>query len=182
MIRFILLILVLVVIVSLFRTAKEDYHSHWAKLLGNFKFSTKEFYSLLKTEMESHQIENLSFSEVAIKTAGIFSSERIYLRVKWKDYTYDLCFAPFGDGSFVSWWLFYETSPNETFISKIPFVGEVIRNAIYRKTYYKIDTASMFMTYAHNSVIKVIEDITKETGVRISDEERRPILKDIFSR
>ncbi len=178
----IIFILALLLFFSLFRTAKEDYHSHWAKLLGDFKFSTKEFYSRLKTEMESHQIENLSFSEVSLKTGSIFSSERIYLRVKWKDYRYDLCFAPFGDGCFVSWWLFYETSPSEMFISKIPFIGGILANALFKKTYYKIDTASSFMTYAHHSVIKVIEEITKETGIRISDEERKPILKDIFSR
>jgi hypothetical protein len=177
-----LFILLILVIISFLRTPKEDYHSNWAQLLSGVKFSTKEFYRLVQSEMQSHEITNLSFEEVSLKTGSIFSSERLYLRVRWKEYYYDLCFAPFGDGCFVSWWLIFETSSEEEFLTKIPFVGEWIRRAYYRKTYYKIDTASMFMTYAHHSVLKVIDEITKETGIRLSELERKPILNNIFAR
>ena len=133
--------------------------------------------------MQSHEIDDLDFEEVSLKTGNIFSSERLYLRVKFRnEYRYDLCFAPFGDGCFVSWWLFYETTPQEMFINKIPFVGGLLAHALFRKTYYKIDTASAFMTYAHHSVLTVIEEITKETGIRLSEGDKKPILKDIFSR
>ena len=37
---------------------KEDYHSNWATLLSSFKFSTKEFYERVKSEMLNHGIEN----------------------------------------------------------------------------------------------------------------------------
>lgn len=164
------------------RKPKEDYHSNWSQLLPGFKFSTKEFYERVQSEMLSHEIENIGFEEVSLRTGGVFSSERLYLRVRWKEYYYDLCFAPFGDGCFVSWWLIFETDMEEIFSSKIPFIGGWIVRAFYRKTYYKIDTASMFMTYAHHSVLVVIDEITKATGIRLSEDERKPILRNIFDR
>lgn len=182
MITFIIFILFLLVVISLLRKSKEDYHSNWASLLPCFKFSTKEFYRLVQTEMKSHEINKLSFEEVSLKTGSVFSSERLYLRVKWQEYHYDLCFAPFGDGCFVSWWLIFETSSEEEIFTKIPFVGEWIRRAFFRKTYYKIDTASMFMTYAHHSVLAVVDEITKNTVIRLTELERKPILNDIFAR
>lgn len=171
-----------IVLISFLRKSKEDYHSHWSQLLSGFKFSTKEFYQLVNKEMLSHKIDQLIFEEVSLNTGGVFSSERLYLRVRWNEYHYDLCFAPFGDGCFVSWWLIFETSIEEELLTRIPFVGEWIRGAFFRKTYYKIDTASMFMTYTHRSVLTVIDEITKNTGIRLTEDERKPILKNIFAR
>lgn len=182
MVGFLVFILFIIFIISIIRKPKEDYHSNWSTLLPNFKFSTKEFYKLVRSEMESHEISDLSFKEVSLKTGSIFSSERLYLRVRWNEYYYDLCFAPFGDGCFVSWWLIFETSEGEEIFSKTPLIGEWIRRTFYRKTFYKIDTASMFMTYAHNAVLSVIDEITKSSGIRISQEDRKPILKNLFQR
>ena len=67
-------------------------------------------------------------------------------------------------------------------ISKIPFVGKWLVKKWYPITYYKVDTASMFMTYCHNAVLNVIDTITKESGIRISEQQRRPVLQDIFTR
>ena len=177
-----IILLLIIFFVVILRMPKEDYHSNWAQLLPDFKFSTKKFYGLVESEMASHGIKGLFFEEVSLKIASIFSSERLYLRVKWGEYHYDLCFAPFGDGCFVSWWLIFETTGIEDLLTKIPFIGEWIRKAFFRKTYYKIDTASMFMTYAHNAVLKVIDEITKDTGIRLSEAERKPILRNIFDR
>ena len=176
-----LFVIVLILIIVL-KHPKKDYHSHWAQLLPNFKFSTKEFYELVQKEMSSHEIEGLSFGEVSLKTASIVSSSRYYLRVRWKDYYYDLCFAPFGDGCFVSWWLIFEVTSGEEFLSRLPFIGGWIQRWFFQKTFYQIDTASMFMTYSHNSVLSVIDEITKNTVVRLIEDQRKPDLNNIFKR
>jgi hypothetical protein len=103
--------------------------------------------------------------------------------VKWKDYQYDICAAPFGNGFFVSWWLLYRDSIWKIIISKIPFIGRWIARTLFPITYYRIDTASMFMTYAQSSVLKVIDDITNNKGVSaLTKDERKPLLNDIFIR
>lgn len=182
MFSIILAIIIVLCLFGLLRKSKADNHSHWSQLISPFVFSTKEFYELVKKEMESHDIDGLNFEEVSLKIGNVFSSERLYLRVSWKDYYYDVCFAPFGDGCFVSWWLFFKRSDAEDFFIKIPLVGILIKHAFFRKTYYQLDTASMFMTYAQKSVMAVIDEITKNTGIRIDEIDRKPIMNNIFIR
>ncbi len=178
----ILVLLLIIIILIILRKPKEEYHSNWAQLLPNFKFSTKDFYELVKKEMSDHKIKGLSFEDVSLSISSVFAGKRLYLRVKWGDYHYDLCFAPFGDGCFVSWWLIFKTPPLEEFLTKVFFLGGWTRRIFFRKTYYQIDTASMFMTYAHHSVLTVVDEITKDTGIRLSETERKPILKNILDR
>lgn len=176
------LLLAFLVVIGLLRKPKEEHHSNWSKLLPEFKYSTLDFYNQVIEEMNTHDLTELSFEQIPLKTGNAFSAERLYLRVRWKEYHYDICFAPFGDGCFVSWWLIYENSDLEIFLTKIPFIGEWIRKAFFKKTYYKIDTASMFMTFAQHSVLAVIDEITKTSGIRLSEDERKPILNNIFLR
>ena len=68
-------------------------------------------------------------------------------------------------------------------ISKIPFVGKWLGEIWFPVTYYRVDSASMFMSYAQASVLKVIEDITNGQGTRaLTETERKPILNDVFKR
>lgn len=161
----------------------KNYHSNWNTLIDNFDYSPKEFYKLLKVELESHGITNIKIYEKSIQEGGVMSHARIYLRATWKDYQYDICGCKFGKGFFISWWLIYKDSLEKIIISKIPFVGKWVANAWYPVTYHRIDTASMFMTYVHSSVLKVIEDITNDKGVRaLTEDERKPVLNNVFIR
>lgn len=176
-------ILAFLILKFIFSKTLKNHHSNWNTLIDNFDFSSKEFYSLLKTELESHGITKIKISEVYLNEGGIMSSSRIYLRATWKDYQYDICGAKFGDGFFVSWWLLYKDSIGKILISKIPFIGSWLAQKLYPITYYRIDTASMFMSYAQSSVLKVIQDITNNKGVRaLTEAERKPILNNIFIR
>ncbi|WP_323787704.1 hypothetical protein [Psychroserpens sp.] len=178
-------IFILIGIVILFivlRRTKKEFHSHWNTLIPNFTYLSKDFYAQFKKELLSHGIEGVTTSFVSLKEGGITSSKRLYLRILWKNYQYDVCCAPFGDGLFLSSWLMYRTSVWQIIISHIPFIGGWLIRKFYKITYYKVDTASMFMTYCHQTVLKITDEITKESGIRISDADRKPILKDIFKR
>jgi len=176
-------LLAFLVLKFIFSRTLKSYHSRWNTLIDNFEYSPKEFYSRLKTELESHGVSNITIKEKYIKVGGVMSYSRIYLRATWKDYQYDICGAKFGHGFFVSWWLMYKDSIWKILISKIPFIGVWLAQKLYPVTYYRIDTASMFMSYAQSSVLKVVEDITNNKGVRVLTEaERKPILNDIFIR
>ena len=168
---------------SIFSTTFKSHHSNWNTLIDNFNFSTREFYKLLKEELQNQGIKRIEIEQVSLKEGNAFSSRRSYLRATWKEYQYDICAAPFGKGFFISWWLLYKNSIGQLIISKIPFVGGWLARKLYPVTYYKIDTASMFMSYAQAAVLKVVDDITKSQGVRaMSEQERKPTLQDIFKR
>lgn len=181
-IPWLLILLAILILFFFFKKNKKNFHSHWNTLIPDFKYLSKDFYAELKKELLSHDIKGISTSFVSLKEGGIASSRRLYLRVEWKNYQYDMCCAPFGDGLFLSWWLVYKTSIFQMLISRIPFIGKWLERKLFPITYYKIDTASMFMTYCHNAMLKVADNITKEKGIRIDDSDRKPILKDIFKR
>ncbi|MEN8775490.1 MAG: hypothetical protein ABF263_09240 [Polaribacter sp.] len=83
----------------------------------------------------------------------------------------------------MSWWLLYKDSIAKILISKIPIVGGWLAQKLYPVTYYRIDTASMFMSYAQSSVLKVIDNITNNKGVSaFSEAEKKPVLNNIFIR
>lgn len=174
---------IFIILKSLFNSLLKDHHSNWNTLIDNFDYSPKEFYGRLKTELESHSVSNIKIKQVYINEGGVMSHSRIYLRATWKGYQYDICGAKFGDGFFISWWLLYTNSFWKIVMSKIPFIGGWIAKKLYPVTYYSVDTASMFMSYAQASVVKVIEDITKDKGVRaLSENDKKPVLNDIFKR
>lgn len=175
-------ILGIVLIKTLISQILKNYHSNWNTLLDGFNFSTQEFYSLLREELKKQGITDLTIKDVSLKEGSFFSKRRRYLRIQWKEYQYDMCAAPFGKGFFISWWLIYKNSTGAIIISKIPFVGKWLAKKWYPITYYKVDTASMFMTHCHNAVLSVIDTITKESGIRISEQQKRPVLRDVFVR
>lgn len=176
-------LVVFLILKSIFSATFKSHHSKWNTLIDNFNFSTHEFYKLLREELQNQGIKSIEIKQVSLKEGNAFSSRRSYLRATWKEYQYDICAAPFGKGFFISWWLLYKNSIGQLIISKIPFLGGWLARKLYPVTYYKIDTASMFMSYAQAAVLKVIDDITKEQGVRaFSETDKKPILNDVFKR
>jgi len=174
--------LLILLVIGFFAKSKTALHSHWNTLLDNLTHSTTDFYDQLSAELSSQNIEGLSIERVNLDTGGVFSHKRLYLRVQWREYTYDCCCAPFGKGTFVSWWMYTRSAKAEEYIGKIPMIGSWLVKKFYPVTIYRMDTASMFMTYTQASVLKVIDAITKEKGTRLTQEERKPILTDPFKR
>jgi hypothetical protein len=181
--------IILVVILPLFilffllRRKKKTYHSHWNTLLAGFNYSSQEFFELVEAELYKHEVDDISTGYTNLATGGIGSDRRMYLEVEWNNLHYYICAAPFGDSFFVSAWLQNTHSAFEVLIYKIPLIGGRIHRLLFPETIYKIDTASMFMTFAHSSLMKVITEVTKDTGVRaLTEEEKKPILHDVFKR
>jgi hypothetical protein len=176
-------ILIIIAVISFLKKGIPTLNANWNTLLDNFEYSTQDFYKLLTTELGSHGIKKIKIQEKYISIGNALGVKRLYLRVKWNNYTYDCCMAPYGKGTFISWWMFTEKTGMELLLSKIPFIGNYLVKAFFPVTYYSMDTASMFRTYAQASVLKVIDDITENKGVRaLSESERKPILNDIFKR
>lgn len=165
----------------IFSRRLKNHHSNWNTLVDDFQYPTVDFYKLLKEELKATQVKGFSYSEANLwEGLNVVSYRRKYLRVTWKEYQFDVCAAPFGRGMFFSWWLVYKHSLAEILIGKIPYIGWWIVRKLFPVTYYKIDTASMFMAYAQTAVLNVIDHISNEKGARIlTESERKPILNDI---
>lgn len=177
-----LIILIIVLIRYLVKRRTKHLHANWNTLIDGFSYSTPEFYILIEKEILRHGISDITIKEVNLKESHSLSSRRKYLRIQWREYTYDCCLAPFGNGTFVSWWFYSKRPVIELIIASLLFIGRWLASKLYRQTYYTYDTASMFRSYVEQSFHKVIEDITKDTGYRLASEDRKPHIRDMFKR
>jgi len=156
--------------------------SNWHNLLAGFQASPKQFYASVEEAINKREIPDCKLSRVSISEGGIFSSSREYLRVTRKDFKFDICASPFGKGFFVSWWLLGEVSGLAAWLSTIPIIGIIFQRLVKPLTYYQLDTAYMFQSAVHSSVLEVIDAMTKTQGVRaLAEPDRKPIMREFFA-
>jgi hypothetical protein len=86
--------------------------AHWQKLVPDFTVSPLEFYDALEAAIRKQDIPEMRFSRVEYHESGVLSALRLYQRIERKKLAFDVCAAPFGTGSFFSWWL---TEPKKSY-------------------------------------------------------------------
>ncbi len=157
--------------------------AHWHKSIVNLQESPQKFYNSLVQVISQRNIPGIDISRIDYREGGVFSAKRTYLRVKRKEHIFDICAAPFGNGFFFSWWLGHKMGFFWTLIIAIPFLGLHLLSFFRPQTYFRHDTALMFMDSIASAVLEVIDGITKAKGLRaMSELERKPIMSDFFKR
>lgn len=164
--------------------------SHWFHLVDELKTSPMDFYASVESAIGERAVPEHQLSRITCREGGVLSAKREYLRVRRREFVFDICGAPFGNGFFVSWWLGEIPSGLVgilTALSAIPVLGLLfallLRAFVRPLTYYQVDTALMFQEAIRGAVLKVLDDLTKSNGLRApTDLERKPILSDWFKR
>src|ERR1051325_3551611 len=112
----------------------------------------------------------------------IGSAQRLYLRARRGEYFFDICGAPFADGSFVSWWVVEEPGCMKGCLLGIPVLDALLLVLLFRETYYKVDTRRlMFQDAIHSAVLEVVDGLTKAKGLReLAGDERRPTMQKLM--
>src|SRR5579859_4056365 len=119
-------------------------HSHWHQSIPGLTVVPTEFYEAIGKAIESRNIPGIKISGEYFSEGGLGSAQRLYLRARRGEYYFDICGAPFADGSFVSWWLVEEAGCAKGCLMAIPVLGWIVLALLYKETYYKIDTRLMF--------------------------------------
>lgn len=172
----IFIILVIYIIARLMRESEAV--GNWSHLFENLNIDTNEFYSSVENILKEKQIPDMKTGRENLSEGSMLSHNREYLKFKRKDYIIHICAAPWGEGSFFSWWLRQELSTTDKVLGAIPFIGQTILKARQYKSYYKLDTDSMFRTSVHQSVMEAIDKLTEAKGVRgLTELERKPDLR-----
>jgi hypothetical protein len=146
---------------------------HWHHQFKGIELTPGDTYKLIQAEINRLKIPELHICYRQFFEAGIFSAKREYMCVEYKKFSLDICCAKFGDGYYMSWWLRKE---EDSIISKIPILRDLLgKNPAY-PSYSQIDTATMFQSSIHDSILKIIDDISNAKGVRLLSEfERQPV-------
>jgi hypothetical protein len=157
--------------------------SHWHKGFDDWQESVQRVYTSVEEEIKRRKIPDVKTSRIFYREGGILSAKREYLRVRRREHIFDICAAPFGTGYFFSWWLGETPGFFWRLILWIPILGGLLVRLFRPETYYRLDTALMFQGAVHSAVLRVIELLTEGKGVRaLSEEDKKPIMSDLFSR
>ena len=69
------------------------------------------------------------------------------------------------------------------YLLAVPILGFLWERFFLPATYYRIDTALMFQEAVHRAVLEVVDRLTEAQGLRrLTDLERKPILRDFYRR
>jgi hypothetical protein len=138
--------------------------SNWHQLFDKTNFSPQEFYQTVEKLIHERQFRGVSLLRITYAEGGLFSSGREYLRVRYKDYLFDICAAPFAKNFFISWWLTELGTPMFDALKRIPIIGLFM---IKRpKTFFEMDTENMVRECIRDCVNIAIGRLTEEKGHR----------------
>lgn len=163
------------------RVAPTSVISHWNHMAEGLQLSVDQFYSQVEQFFGAHQLKGTRTERIDLAEGGIFSARRQYLQIRRGDNVFHVCAAPFGNGFFISWWLGAVESGFWEWIATIPVAGALFQWMLKPLTYYKIDTALMFQSVTHASVLQALEAQLSAKGLRsLSETERKPVMRDFF--
>lgn len=159
--------------------------SQWSTMVDGLKQSAKDFYAETYLNLEKHQLTSVKCEIVVFPEGGIFSARREYLQIRYREFVYHVCAAPYGNGFFVSSWLGDVDNWFLEILDSIPVLGIVIRfliRVLKPLTFYRFDTAQMFHTVVHDAVTKTLDRVIHVRGLRaLTESERKPAMRDIFA-
>ncbi len=160
--------------------------SHWHTSIPQLQGTPLEFYRAVQKLIEAQNMPGVVIKIVAWHEGGVFSEKRNYLRVRWGEFSYDVCVAPFGSTLFASSWLCLKPNNLLAFLITVPIVSWFAWLWIKLfdpETYYKIDSGLMFQGAVHACLLSVLDQMIAGQGAEpIPEFERKPVMRDLYGR
>ena len=162
--------------------------SSWSHYLDDASHDVGKFYSSIEAAITRRRIPDIRFARRNMKEGGVFSASREYLIVMRDDMRYDIYGAPFAWGFFVSSRLFAEGQFADAVLESFghddsirALAGALTARLIGANTYYKFDTARMFLHLAHEGLLEAVDQLAKGTNQpAVPPEQRKPVLQGYF--
>lgn len=147
--------------------------AHFGHAFPFLTLSAKQFYTDLEEVIKQHEFPDLKIERTLNKEGGAFSANREYLRIRFHDLVFEICGMQFGKDFCITSWL-YETEGTLRQLLKFTKAGDYLTERAKKKTFYEADQEAMFKYCIHNSLLEVIDNLTKANGLRtLSDFERQ---------
>lgn len=151
-------------------------HAHWHHRFENLQLSAEAFYNSIEAILATKTLPMVSAYPKSYFEGDLLTSKREYLRIEYREYTFDVCAAPFGTDFFISWWLTESPGCLYDAVLLIPFIGKAWGNAMMRKSFYQIDAGIMFKETTQSMILQAIDAVIQEKGLRsLTELERQPV-------
>jgi hypothetical protein len=161
---------VAIILFFFFGKAPSTIKGHWQHFYDNIQISINDFYAQVKAGLIERKIDGLKYEQESFLESHIFSAKRVYLRINEHEYVFYICAAPFGTGTFISWWLCVK---DEQLINRIPILNKLAGKDRQNKSFYQMDTEDMYKAVIHSTVVAVADSLTADKGLRLTEMERQ---------
>ncbi|MEM7296663.1 MAG: hypothetical protein AAF391_00175 [Bacteroidota bacterium] len=156
----------------------------WNAYLDGIRVAPSEYYALLSESIKARDWSDISISFIYTKQGGLFSPKRKYLRVRRGRHIMDICAAPQGNGTLVSWWLGISFPGFYGFVARLWIIGPltvwVVGRFVKPATYFRIDTSRVFKKAIHSAVLDVQRHLGVEEGDNLGKDINRPMMRTLY--
>lgn len=155
--------------------------ARWQTALENAACSPLEFYEQVENSLTECELPNLQFSQITRNEGGWFSPRRVYLRIRYQRLYFDVSAFVAGNSLIVGWWL-HENAPGVgDLFSEIPVLGFLMERTTRAATYYRVDYIEYFERTVHDSILRLVDDLSEQTGLALLPAEARiPVWEEIW--
>lgn len=151
-----------------------------AKLIG-VDCSPMEFFEMVENAVIERELPDVSFSLVMRREGGWFSPRRMYLRIRCRKLYFDVSAFVVGNSLIVGWWLHQALPGVADLFAELPGIGFILRKTTRAATYYAVDFIEYFQRAVHDSILRLIDDLTKENEAAfLPDEARQPVWEELW--
>lgn len=180
MITFLIFVVIIVyIVVKALQTTEAI--GNWSHLFPDMQHDPNSFYELVEKILHEKQVPEFYASKITLNEGSLLAHNRLYLEVSRGDYIFHICAAPWGTDFFFSWWIRQKRDEMDQIYNLIPFFGARIVKMRQYKSYYKLDTESMFRKSVHQCVLTAIDNLTSSKGIRgLSELERTPDVRSMI--
>ena len=148
-------------------------HQNWHHTFDREQFSAEEFYASVTEHIIKRGIPDIELYRVSYKQGSSFGDDREYLHIKYHEYEYDVCAAPYGNCYFASLWYVERHSFLKKLLKMIPF----LKKFLSFKTYYEMDTETVANNAVYTAFNEAIDGLKETQGFRLVPSSGIPIAR-----
>jgi len=131
---------------------------------NQLQFSPQQFYKAIEQSLFERQIPGLRTKKISRPEGGLFSAQRLYLRIKRKNLVIDVCSFPFGTGQFVSCRSGKAADIRKKFFGEKSIIYTLLDILVYKKTFFRNDQDAIFKKLVNESIGETIGAIQRTQG------------------
>jgi hypothetical protein len=155
--------------------------ARWRGELRGVDCSPLEFFERVWETVEATGFPGVRFSEIRRREGGLFSAERIYLRIRSGQMFFDVSSFVAGGTLVVGYWLHVDDPGLFELFSEIPGLGRLLEHAVRPATYYRVDLIQSFQHAVHDSILWVMDELSETNGIDLlPDTDRHPIWNEVW--
>lgn len=158
-----------------------DILARWQTTIETGACSPLEFYDRVENSLTECELPNLRFSRITRSEGGWFSPRRIYLRIRCQRLYFDVSAFVVGNSLIAGWWLHLDSPGVGDLLSELPIFSFLMEKTTRAATYYTVDYVEYIERAAHDSILRVVDQLREENGCGyLPDEARAPVWEEIW--